>query len=96
MLRFVSDGERVGQVVAYLFPADVAEATVLDLVSFPQASGALFNVATIIGEMLAEDASMSVVWPRWPPAIRLPSSSERDGSSTTWPSKSMLRRSLPA
>ena len=32
------------------------EATVLDLVSFPQASGALFNVATIIGEMLTEDA----------------------------------------
>lgn len=32
------------------------EATVLDLVTFPQASGALFNVATIIGEMLAEDA----------------------------------------
>lgn len=33
-----------------------AETTVLDLVSFPRASGALFNVATIIGEMLAEDA----------------------------------------
>ncbi len=32
------------------------EATVLDLVSFPRASGALFNVATIIGEMLTEDA----------------------------------------
>lgn len=32
------------------------EATVLDLVAFPNASGALFNVATIIGEMLAEDA----------------------------------------
>ncbi len=32
------------------------EATVLDLVSFPHASGALFNVATIVGEMLAEDA----------------------------------------
>ncbi|MEX0826850.1 MAG: type IV toxin-antitoxin system AbiEi family antitoxin [Acidimicrobiia bacterium] len=30
------------------------ETTILDLVSFPQASGALFNVATIIGEMLAE------------------------------------------
>jgi predicted transcriptional regulator of viral defense system len=32
------------------------EATVLDLVSFPNASGALFNVATIIGDMLIEDA----------------------------------------
>lgn len=32
------------------------ETTVLDLVSFPQASGALFNVATIIGEMLTEKA----------------------------------------
>ncbi|MCL1693295.1 MAG: type IV toxin-antitoxin system AbiEi family antitoxin [Actinomycetia bacterium] len=32
------------------------EATVLDLVSFPNASGALFNVATIIGDMLVEDA----------------------------------------
>lgn len=32
------------------------EATVLDLVSFPNASGALFNVATIIGEMLTEKA----------------------------------------
>lgn len=32
------------------------ETTVLDLVSFPGASGALFNVATIIGEMLAEKA----------------------------------------
>ena len=32
------------------------EATVLDLVSFPNASGALFNVATIIGDMLMEDA----------------------------------------
>jgi predicted transcriptional regulator of viral defense system len=32
------------------------EATVLDLVSFPEASGALFNVATIVGEMLTEEA----------------------------------------
>lgn len=32
------------------------EATVLDLVSFPAASGALFNVATVIGEMLSENA----------------------------------------
>ena len=32
------------------------ETTVLDLVSFPNAIGALFNVATIIGDMLAEDA----------------------------------------
>ncbi len=32
------------------------EATVLDLVSFPNASGSLFNVATIIGDMLMEDA----------------------------------------
>ena len=32
------------------------ETTVLDLVSFPNASGALFNVATIIGDMLVEDA----------------------------------------
>jgi len=32
------------------------EATVLDLVSFPNASGALFNVATIIGDMLIENA----------------------------------------
>jgi predicted transcriptional regulator of viral defense system len=32
------------------------EVTVLDLVSFPNASGALFNVATIIGDMLLEDA----------------------------------------
>ncbi len=32
------------------------ETTVLDLVSFPKASGALFNVATIIGEMLGEKA----------------------------------------
>jgi predicted transcriptional regulator of viral defense system len=32
------------------------EANVLDLVSFPNASGALFNVATIIGDMLVEDA----------------------------------------
>lgn len=31
------------------------EATVLDLVSFLNASGALFNVATIIGDMLLED-----------------------------------------
>lgn len=31
------------------------EVTVLDLVSFPNASGALFNVATIIGDMLTED-----------------------------------------
>lgn len=30
------------------------ETTVLDLVSFPRASGALFNVATVIGEMLSE------------------------------------------
>ncbi|KAA3635648.1 MAG: hypothetical protein DWP92_10645, partial [Armatimonadetes bacterium] len=32
------------------------ETTVLDLVSFPNASGALFNVATIIGDMLVDDA----------------------------------------
>jgi predicted transcriptional regulator of viral defense system len=32
------------------------EATVLDLVAFPNASGALFNVSTIIGDMLMEDA----------------------------------------
>lgn len=32
------------------------EATVLDLVSFPDESGALFNVATAIGEMLTEGA----------------------------------------
>jgi len=32
------------------------EVTVLDLISFPNASGALFNVATIIGDMLVEDA----------------------------------------
>ncbi len=32
------------------------EVTVLDLVSFPGESGALFNVATVIGEMLLEDA----------------------------------------
>jgi predicted transcriptional regulator of viral defense system len=32
------------------------EVTVLDLVSFPNASGALFNVATIIGDMLVEGA----------------------------------------
>ena len=33
-----------------------SEATVLDLVSFPNASGALFNVATIIGDMLTDGA----------------------------------------
>lgn len=32
------------------------ETTVLDLVSYPARSGALYNVATIIGEMLAENA----------------------------------------
>jgi len=32
------------------------EVTVLDLVSFPNRSGALFNVATIIGDMLVEGA----------------------------------------
>ncbi|MGA9596365.1 MAG: type IV toxin-antitoxin system AbiEi family antitoxin [Acidimicrobiia bacterium] len=32
------------------------EATVLDLVAFPDESGALFNVATVIGEMLTEGA----------------------------------------
>lgn len=32
------------------------ETTVLDLVSFPNLSGALFNVATIIGDMLQESA----------------------------------------
>ena len=32
------------------------ETTVLDLVSFPNASGSLFNVATIIGDMLVEAA----------------------------------------
>ena len=35
------------------------ETTALDLVSFPNASGALFNVATIIGDMLVEDALRS-------------------------------------
>ena len=34
----------------------IPEATVLDLVSFPNTSGALFNVATIIGDMLMEGA----------------------------------------
>jgi predicted transcriptional regulator of viral defense system len=32
------------------------EVTVLDLVSFPDEGGALFNVATVVGEMLVEDA----------------------------------------
>lgn len=32
------------------------ETTVLDLVSFPNESGSLFNVATIVGDMLEEDA----------------------------------------
>ncbi len=32
------------------------EVTVLDLVTFPNQSGSLFNVATIIGEMLEDDA----------------------------------------
>lgn len=32
------------------------EATILDLVSFPHESGALFNVATIIGDMLMDSA----------------------------------------
>lgn len=31
------------------------ETTILDLVSFPNSSGALFNVATIIGDVLLED-----------------------------------------
>src|SRR5690606_18929546 len=32
------------------------EVTLLDLVAFPNESGALYNVATIIGEMLADGA----------------------------------------
>jgi len=37
-------------------PVSTPEITILDLVAFPNNSGALFNVATIIGDMLADDA----------------------------------------